>query len=230
MLQQISTSTLLICWLRAKAWVHQHTAPDAEIPPTPELTDADLIAAWTPVSLTRSGQLCFNPLLDLPLKPRAGMDKVKLWEMFVYRLVESEVRNILELERSWSKSLECSAVDSDTAGSQQFPPNDSEGSRNREAPLRLSDLAAAVIVWLWHNGLHHQAIGLLERIWTTTRDRQENLSPECIQWPAQSALEGFRAAAYRDWDDNDQAEFAALFRNRHVDTAVDREIRDLTKS
>lgn len=63
------------------------------------MIDAEAIAACEP--LTRvGGSGRVNPLLDLPLKQYAGMDKTKLWEMFVWRLAEGEARWILRDEQS----------------------------------------------------------------------------------------------------------------------------------
>jgi len=99
---------------------------------------------------------------------------------------------------------------------------------SQEAPLRPSDLAAGVIVWLWRNGLRDEAVSILVQIWRTVRCRQEGNPEPCIPWPADSALDGFRIAAYRDWDDEDQTEFAGLFRERFVVQEVERAIEDLS--
>jgi len=61
-------------WDRIKAWLHEKTRPSGEIPLAPTLTDDEVIAAW----------------LDLPLKRYAGMDKARVWEMFVDWLAASE--------------------------------------------------------------------------------------------------------------------------------------------
>lgn len=211
MSQRDFATTVTARWERVKTWIHQQTRPAGEVGQAEVLTDAEVIAGWIPVSQISHGHWRFNPLLDLPLQPYAGMDKAKLWEMFVYRLAESEAQNILRLEQAWTTSPERSTIEP------------------LEAPLRPSDLAAAVIVWLWRNGLRHQAIGALERIWRATQHWQKCSPRECIPWPAESALDGLRIAAHRDWDDADQAEFATLFRQRYVDKEIERGIKDLTR-
>ncbi|OBK02498.1 hypothetical protein A5639_24455 [Mycolicibacterium conceptionense] len=90
-------------WLDSfRAWVHERTRPTGESgmfeqPPT----DAEVIAAWTSTTEVRPGQRRVNPLLDLPLAPFAGMNKSRLWEMFVWRLADSEATWILHSEESW---------------------------------------------------------------------------------------------------------------------------------
>jgi hypothetical protein len=199
-----------------KRLIHQRDRSGGEIPQSQAATDAQIRAAWTPVAQDHLGRWCFNPFLDLPMQSYAGMDKVKLWEMFVYRLTEGEVQNLLLVERSWAGSGEGPAA------------GEADVKENREAPLRPSDLAAEVIVWLWHNGLHREAVSVLERIWQTMRDRQQRSARECIPWPAQSVLDGFRAAAHRDWNDHDQAEFEAMFRDLHVDKKIEQGLDGLT--
>lgn len=218
--QRSAVPTASTWWERIEPWLHQQSEPAQESAQASTLTDAEIIAAWTPVTQTRPGQWRFNPMLDLPLKPYAGMDKNKLWEMFLYRLAESETQNILQAEQSWAESLERHSIDIDSAP----PPGE---AHNKEAPLRPSDLAASVVVWLWHNGLRHEAIGVFLQIWQSVRHRQEHSPQPRIPWPAESALEGFRVAAYRDWDDNDQAEFAALFHERFVVKEIERGLESL---
>jgi hypothetical protein len=209
---------------QTKAWTYRHAGLAGRM--ARPLTDAEVIAAWSPVSQDHRGQWRFNPLLDLPLKACAGMDKHRLWEMFVYRLAQSEVQNLLELERSWTSCSERRSRES--APMQVLADEQVAWNESREAPLRPSDLAASIIVWLWHNGLRREAIGVLERIWQTMRDRQEGSAQKCIPWPAQSMLDGFRAAAHRDWDDNDHAELAVMFRELHVDKKIDQAIDALS--
>lgn len=93
---------------------------------------------------------------------------------------------------------------------------------NQEAPLRPGDLAAAVSVWLWRNGLRDRAVDVFAQIWLTVRGQQER-----IPWTAENALEGFRVAAYRDWDDSDQTEFADLFRKRYVEPEIEQGVNAL---
>jgi hypothetical protein len=41
-------------------------------------------------------------------------------------------------------------------------------------------------------------------------------------------LEGFRIAAYLDWDDDDQSEFAVLVLQRYADPEIEPGLGDLT--
>lgn len=225
MSQQDSVTTVPSWWERIEPWLEQETQPAAADTPASSLTDAEVIAAWTPVTQTPHGHWHSNPLLDLPLKSYAGMDKHKLWEMFVYRLAETEAQNILTAEQVWTESLEHHGLEAASL------PDETEGLGswlgNREAPLRPSHLAAGVIVWLWRNGLRYEAIGVFLQIWQTVRSQQESSPRQRIPWPAESALEGFHAVAYRDWNDTDQAEFAALFHERFVLKEIERGLEDL---
>lgn len=81
-------------------------------------------------------------------------------------------------------------------------------SHNQEPDLRPSDEAAAVSVGLWRNGLRGQAVDVYARIWKKVCDRPD--AEHRVPWPAESALRGFRRAACRDWDDNDQDAFDAF--------------------
>ena len=226
--QLASISAVPTWWERIKAWLHQKTRPAGEIAQSLSLPDVEVMATWMPVTQTSSGNWRFNPVLDLPLKPYAGMDKNKLWAMFVYRLTESEARNILDVEQSWVRVRRRNTIDSAPLEvSFNYEPEWKENRENEEPPLRLSDLAAAVIVWLWRNGVRFEAVSVFLSIWQMVRENQERRPQECIPWPAESALEGFRVAAYCDWDDDDQAEFTALVRERYVDREIEQGIKNL---
>ncbi|VBA59718.1 hypothetical protein [Mycobacterium attenuatum] len=164
------------------------------------------------------------------------MDKNKLWEMFIWRLAETETKWILRDEQSWANPPERNTMDAATL--QILSDDEADAAHaerlawwkeNQEAPLRPGDPAAAVSVWLWRNGLHDQAVDTFAYIWRTVRHHQES-SPEHrgIPWTAENALEGFRIAAYRDWDDADQAEFTTLFRERHVNPEIECGLENLT--
>jgi hypothetical protein len=98
---------------------------------------------------------------------------------------------------------------------------------NQEPDLRPSDPAAAVSIWLWCNGLHEKAVDIYATIWMKVRAHQREQGR--IQWSSDNALDGVRTAATidPDWDDDDQAQFAALFRQRYVDPEIDRGLEDL---
>lgn len=217
-------------WLnRLKAWVHQRTRPREDTAIATPQTDSDVLAAWTPTTQVRPGHWRINALLDLPLKPHADMNKSKLWEMFIWRLAASEAKWILHDEESWGPPQRGTI---DTATMQPLTDTEADAhharmmawwKENQEAPLRPSDPAVAVSVWLWHNGLRDQAVDVFAQIWQTVRAKQQG-----IPWTVDNALQGFQIAAYRDLHDNDQAEFAAHFRQRHGNPEIERGLGDLT--
>lgn len=206
---------------RVRAWVHDRTRPRGCVVLARQQTDAEIIAAWTSTTQVRSGHWRINPLLDLPLKPYAGMDKAQLWEMFVSRLADSESQWILHDEKSWGPPKR-STIDAATMQLLTDAEADAHHARmmawwkeNQETPLRPGDSAAAINVWLWRNGLRDQAVNVFAQIWQKVRAEQEG-----IRWTVESALEGFRIAAYLDWDDDDQSEIcrfvpATLRRSRN---------------
>lgn len=119
-----------------------------------------VIAAWDPVTWV-GGRRRVNPLLDLPLKPYAGIGKATVRERVGW-LAERERDGILYDEQSWEPP-KCTTVDPAT----MHPLADAEAdarharmmawwTQNQEAPLLPRNPAAAVSVWLWRNGLCDQ--------------------------------------------------------------------------
>ncbi|MGB0970983.1 MAG: hypothetical protein ACPGVG_08475 [Mycobacterium sp.] len=148
------------------------------------------------------------------------MNTTTFWGMFTWRLADTEAKCIArEEEQFWAESSLRNALDIPKGLSREESGADYAArlawwKENQEPLLRLGTSAAAVIVWLWRNGLHDQAVELFAGIWQTVRANHE--SRQRIPWTAENALSGFRVAAHRDWDDDDHTEFVALFRQRHI--------------
>lgn len=204
-------STAASSWRRpARTKAGLHEAGDSA--PGPALADAELM-----VEGSGRGDLS---VLDLPLEPYAGMTTNTFWGMFVWRLADTEAKCIVgEEEQVWAESASRNGLDVPIGLSKEEARADYSArlawwKENQELLLRPGSSTVAVIVWLWHNGLHDQAAELFACIWHTVRANHQ--SRQRIPWTAENALSGFRVAAHRDWDDGDHAEFAALFRQRHV--------------
>ncbi|SHQ67495.1 Uncharacterised protein [Mycobacteroides abscessus subsp. abscessus] len=223
----MTTRTTWIARLRAAA--HAFGNPAGDGGPAVAPTDEEILAAFEPITAITAHSWRINPLLDLPLKDYGGMNKVRLWEMFVGQLADSEASWIVDDEKDWGPPSH-RAVD---LNGQPLTEQEADSRHaammawwheHQEAPLRPSDPAAAVSVWLWRNGLHDQAVDVFARIWNAVRAKQHG-----IGWTVENALEGFRGAAYRDWDDDDQQQFAELFRVRHVDPDIESGLEELTE-
>ncbi|WP_134144655.1 hypothetical protein [Mycobacteroides salmoniphilum] len=96
---------------------------------------------------------------------------------------------------------------------------------NQEVHVRPTPKAAALCVWLWRNGLHIDSVDVYGKIWNAVRVRHRE--EHRIGWPPDTALEGFRHAAYPHWDNANHEQFCTLFRQRHVDPQVDRSLNHL---
>ncbi|MBN7438804.1 hypothetical protein IUS38_24795 [Mycobacteroides abscessus subsp. abscessus] len=202
-----------------------HQPAVASAPPT----DAEIVAAYEPVTALTAHSWRINPLLDLPLKGYAGMNKHRLWEIFVGQLADNEARWIATAEKDWGPpSRRMVDLDGQPLTEAQADARHADmmawWQENQEAPLRPSDYAAAVSVWLWRNGLREQATDVFAHIWRAVRAEQDG-----IGWTVESALEGFRVAAYLDWDEDDQRQFATLFRSRHADPEIDSGLEELSE-
>lgn len=223
----MTTKTSWIDRLRAAAQAFAN--PAAEHSPAPELTDEEILTAYEPLTALTPGSWRINPLLDLPLKGYGGMNKVRVWEIFMYQLAEAEASWIVDAEKDWGPPSH-RTVDLNGQPLTEQEADDRHArmmtwwQEHQEAPLRPSDPAAAVSVWLWRNGLHDQATDVFARIWHAVRAKQEG-----IGWTAENALQGFRGAAYQDWNDDDQTQFEALFRQRHVDSEIEHGLEELTE-
>ncbi len=231
---RMGTMTTKTTWIdRLRAAAQAFANPAAEHNPAPEPTDEEIRAAWEPITW-RGGVGHINPLLDLPLKDYGGMGKARLWEMFVGKLADHECGWILrDEERQAEPPKPFGRMDPATLQPLTQEEADAQHAArlavwkaNREPALRPGDPAAAVSVWLWHNGLHEQAVDVFATIWMAVRAEQDRR--DRIGWSADDALRGFRVAAYRDWDDDDQKQFEALFRQRYVDPEIDTGLHELT--
>lgn len=214
---------------RVRAAVRAFADPDMSRRPA-SVSDEEIVAAYEPVTALTAHSWRINPLLDLPLKGYAGMNKHRLWEIFVGQLADNEARWIVDDEKDWGPpSRRCVDFNGQPLTEQQADAAHADTmawwQENQEAPLRPSDYAAAVSVWLWRNGLREQATDVFAHIWRAVRAEQDG-----IGWTIDNALDGFRVAAYLDWDQADQIEFAALFRSRHADPDIETGIQELTDS
>ncbi len=229
----MSEQNALTWWDRLRGWIHERTRPHTASSTPQPVTDEHLRAAWEPLAQVTPHSWRANALLDVPLAPHAGMSKVWIWSRFVDWLVDREDGWISDDEQT-ARPPRWTTMDAAT----MQPLTDAEAderharmmawwSHHQEPALRPSDDAAAVSVWLWRNGLRDQAVDVYARIWQKVCDRR--LSEDRLPWPAESALRGFRSAAYRDWDDGDQAEFDELFTQRYVTPGIDDGLGNLTQ-
>jgi hypothetical protein len=216
-------------WIsRLRAAVRAFSDPDTLRSTPAVVTDEEVLAAYEPVTALTAHSWRINPLLDLPLRGYAGMNKHRLWEMFVGQLADKEASWIVDAEKSWGPPKRSTLdVNMQPLTEEQADARHAEmmawWQENQEAPLRPSDPAAAVSVWLWRNGLREQAVDVFAHIWRAVRAEQDG-----IGWTVENALNGFRVAAYRDWDEADQGEFEMLFRARHADPDIDHGLEKLT--
>lgn len=232
-METMTTKTAWIDRLRAAAYAFVNPTIDHSAAPDSTPTDEEIRAAWEPITW-RGGVGHINALLDLRLTGYAGMDKIKVWEMFVGTLAERECRWILrDEERQAQRPKPFGRMDPATLQPLTAEEADAQHAArlkaweaNKEPALRPGDPAAAVSVWLWRNGLHEQAVDVFARIWMAVRAEQDRR--DRIGWSADDALRGFRVAAYRDWEDDDHAAFEALFRQRYVDPEIDTGLEELT--
>lgn len=219
----VEEPTVPSSWPPAQGQVGLHDVA-GDSAPEPALIDAELM-----VESSGRGDLS---VFDLPLEPYAGMTMNTLWGMFVWRLADTEAKSIVgEEEQFWAESSPRNALDIPIGLSKEEAGADYSARlawwrENQEPLLRPGSSTVAVIVWLWRNGLHDQAVELFACIWHAVRANHE--SRQRIPWAAENALSGFRVAAHCDWDDGNHAEFAALFRRRHVDPETQRAVADLT--
>lgn len=220
-------------WDQLRSWVHERTRPHTTVSVSEPVTDEQVRAAWEPLSPVTAHSWRISPLLDLPLQPYAGMSKVWVWSRFVDWLVNREDEWIALDERGAGpprrSRMDAATMEmlTDAQADERHARMLAWWSHNQEPDLRPTDQAAAVSVWLWRNGLRDQAVDVYARIWTKVCDRRE--SEGRLPWPAESSLRGFRRAAYRDWDDDDQSAFDALFIERHVTPGIDDGLGELAQ-
>lgn len=218
---------------KARAWIHERTRPFDEFPPEEPWTDADVLARAE--LLVRENYMHGNGcVLDIPLRPYGGASKSYIWDRAIRAVAEGEADWIARYDEDrQGKPPQRTTINPATMEPLTEEEADSRHNRamawwseHQEVPLRPSDHAAAVSVWLWRNGFREEAVHVYGRIWWHVRERQEE--QKRIPWTADNALEGFRDAAYRDWDDDDQEQFVALFRCRYVDPQIDEGLRELS--
>lgn len=207
---------------RVRRWATKHWRRAATPVPSMALTSAEPDTATSP--------------LDPTLAPFAGISVGYVWSQFVQLFADDQATRI-ELDEyhqrqplNWSDLT--SAVtrmviddDSNIDGDALYPDIAAWWRVNQEPHLRPTPKAAALCVWLWHNGLHAESVDVYGKIWSTvrTRHREEHR----IGWPPDAALEGFRHAAYPDWDNANHEQFCTLFRQRHVDPQIDHGLNHL---
>lgn len=227
-------------WLdRTRAWIHHHTRPagaEGDALPAAPPSDEQIRAAWEPTTQLISGSWRDNPLLDLPLKSYAAIDKSYVWSRFVDWQADEEDKYIAYEEDRHARGPQWSNLDaammarqlSDAEADARHAKQLAWWKENQEPDLGPSDRAAAVSVWLWRNGLREKAVDVYATIWSRVRARHR--MQDRIEWSADNALNGFRRAATidPDWDDAEQTEFAALFRQRYVDPQINGGLKNLT--
>ncbi|KPG26220.1 hypothetical protein [Mycobacteroides immunogenum] len=231
----MSASPSTISWIdRLRAWIHERTRPIDELPPEQPWTDEQILARADLLAhdALERGE---GELLDLRLKPYAAVRKDYLWERARSAVIASETAWITHYddehhgqEPRWSNidaaTMEpLSKDEADIRHAQRM----AWWKEHQEVPLRPGDRAACISVWLWRNGLHQRAVDLFAGIWIAVREYQQE--QKRIGWSPEAALDGFRRAAYLDWDDDAHADFSALFRQCYIDPEIDRGISELTE-
>ncbi|MFV8279834.1 hypothetical protein ACNQPY_26310 [Mycobacteroides abscessus] len=217
---------------RVRAWIHEATRPDDQFPPEEPWSDDDVLARAELLARDNyeQGNGC---VLDIPLRPAGGGSKNYIWDRAIRAIAESEARWITAYEKD-REGKPPRRTTMNFATMQPWTDEEADArhadmmawwSEHQEVPLRPSDHAAAVSVWLWRNGLRDEAVHVYGRIWMCVREEQQE--HKRIAWTADAALEGFREAAYRDWDDDDQQQFAVLFRHYYVDPEIDQGLKKL---
>lgn len=217
---------------RLRAWVHEATRPADEFGPEAPWTDDEVLARAELVARDNyeRGNGC---VLDIPLHPAGGGSKNYIWDRAIRAIAESESRWITNYEqnrqgkppRRTTMNFATMQPWTEAEADAQHADMMAWWNEHQEVPLRPSDHAAAVSVWLWRNGLRDEAVHVYGRIWMWVREEQQEHNR--IPWPADAALEGFREAAYRDWDDDDQQQFADLFRHYYADPEIDEGLKKL---
>lgn len=209
-----------VSWLdKVRLWATKHRRRAAASAPPTVSTSAEPGTAISP--------------LDQTLVPLAGISMDYVWNQFVHLFAADQARQIALDEHQQRQPLSLSDItsamtrmvideDPDIGGDDLHTDVASWLQVNQEPSLRPTSKVAALCIWLWHNGLCNESVDIYGKIWNTVRALHHD--EDRIGWPPDSALEGFRNAAYSHWDNANHKQFCILFRERHVDPQIDRSL------